>query len=130
MTLPNSLTERQIQREDGGVTIVLPWPARELWPNARPHWSAQRRASKLARTGAWAATKTAGAVIDHDGPIQLHSVFHAPDNRSRDLDNVFAAMKAHRDGIADALKVNDSRFRHLIEWGEPIKGGRVIVRLG
>jgi hypothetical protein len=33
------------------------------------------------------------------------------------------------DGIADALKINDERFELTIRRGEPVKNGRVVVRI-
>jgi crossover junction endodeoxyribonuclease RusA len=46
------------------------------------------------------------------------------------LDNLLASMKAGLDGLADALGVDDSRWRLLIEMGEPVKGGCVCVKVG
>lgn len=43
--------------------IVLPWPARELHPNARVHWSRKAKASKLARHAACLLTKQAGWIV-------------------------------------------------------------------
>ena len=38
-------------------------------------------------------------------------------------------MKPYFDGIADALKVNDSRFLPSYLFGEPVAGGKVVVVL-
>jgi hypothetical protein len=39
-----------------------------------------------------------------------------------------SAPKAYLDGIAAALKVNDSRFKApRSQFAEPVKGGRVVV---
>jgi crossover junction endodeoxyribonuclease RusA len=53
--------------------------------------------------------------------------FRPPDRRRRDLDNLLASMKAGLDGLADALGVDDSRWRLAIEMGEPAAGGCVCV---
>jgi len=45
------------------------------------------------------------------------------------MDNIIAATKALRDGLMDALGVDDSRFVVTYEMGEPIKGGAVMVQI-
>lgn len=55
--------------------------------------------------------------------------FHPPDKRRRDMDNLIAATKALRDGLMDALMVDDSRFVVTYEMGEMFAGGAVVVDL-
>jgi crossover junction endodeoxyribonuclease RusA len=55
--------------------------------------------------------------------------FQPPDKRRRDRDNLQASLKAHFDGIADALGVNDSLFVPTYAIGEPVKGGAVRVEI-
>jgi crossover junction endodeoxyribonuclease RusA len=71
----------------------------------------------------------AQARVEHDGPVALRVTFHAPDKRGRDRDNCIAACKAYMDGMADGLGVDDVRFEPTYAWGEPIKGGAVVVTL-
>ena len=53
-----------------------------------------------------------------------------PDRRKRDMDNCLAMMKPYQDGICDALGVDDSRIkRTVLEWGDVVKGGKVVLRL-
>jgi crossover junction endodeoxyribonuclease RusA len=53
---------------------------------------------------------------------------YPPDQRRRDWDNVIASLKSGLDGIADALAIDDSRFRLAIEMlPEIVKGGRIDV---
>ena len=55
-------------------------------------------------------------------------VFYPPCRRTRDKDNLLASMKSGLDGLADALAVNDSRFK--VEWTiEEKLGGMVRVRI-
>lgn len=55
-------------------------------------------------------TETRGLYAgSHDIPINVF--FYPPDNRRRDADNLVSSLKAVFDGIADALGVNDARFR-------------------
>jgi crossover junction endodeoxyribonuclease RusA len=67
------------------------------------------------------------AVQAHDGPIALLVTFYPPDARRRDDDNMIGAFKAHRDGIADAMGVDDHRFKAQYKFADPCKPGRVEV---
>lgn len=112
-----------------GGQIALPWPPRELHPNARPHFQQRARAAKAYRTVAFWAAEMSGLRAPADGEVMLDVTFNPPDNRKRDLDGMFSASKAGFDGIADALAVNDYRFAFTIRRAEPHKGGKVVVRL-
>jgi hypothetical protein len=110
--------------------IILPWPAKVLNPNQRVHWAVKAKASKKAREDAFYLTKEASPRIDKARKIHVWWYFYPPDRRKRDDDNCLSACKAYRDGIAEALGVNDSQFQsHPVLMTEVIKGGRVIVRL-
>ena len=63
-----------------------------------------------------------------EGDLHLWIDFYPPDRRHRDDDNLTAAFKAGRDGIADALKVNDKRFRSH-PYVKDVTGGLVKVRI-
>jgi hypothetical protein len=54
---------------------------------------------------------------------------YPPDRRERDDDNVKASLKGHRDGIAQALGIDDSRFDERFQWGEPCKPAKIIVTI-
>lgn len=106
------------------IVVTLPWPAPLLWPNARPrHWSHRSNAVRRARSDAARAALEAGAIrmraaFGGEGPIRMHLEFRpGPRQRESDDDNRIAAMKPHRDGIADALKVDDRRFRVTASMG-------------
>lgn len=64
-----------------------------------------------------------------DSLIAVAIRFYPPDRRHRDDDNMIGAFKAARDGIADALGVNDRRFRPVYYFETPEKPGRVEVEL-
>jgi crossover junction endodeoxyribonuclease RusA len=107
------------------MKVLLPWPPRELSPNARTHWRAHRRISKGYKEMAWALAKAAGA-----SPGRLVAItFNPPDRRARDLDNLLANMKAGLDGIASAIGVDDSKWQISIRKGEVVKGGQVVVEV-
>lgn len=109
--------------------IVLPWPAKELNPNSRVHWSVKSRYAKKARADAFFATQAAGwKKGEVKGKADLWIYFYPPNKRKRDDDNLLSAFKPFRDGIADALGVDDQNFRsHPVVLEET--GGRVVVRI-
>lgn len=120
------------------IVIELPWPAKEVWPNFRqshhfrsyaPKVKAQREnAERL--TKALPATAEDHATLVGDGRIKIHVEFYPPDRRHRDDDGMIGAFKSARDGIADALNVDDRRFRATYWFMEPCKPGKIVVRLG
>lgn len=116
-------------------SIVLPWPDKGLSPNARLHWARLAKLKAAAREEAAWATKAAIPLRDRQGlaqgedPIDVLLTFTPPDKRPRDRDNMQYAMKAALDGIADALGVDDRRFRPTYAFVEPAKPGRVEVAL-
>jgi crossover junction endodeoxyribonuclease RusA len=109
------------------IEIVLPWPPRKLNPNDRSHWHAKSKVKKDYRAACWAITKQSGVVIDWEGDIHAWIDFYPPDRRHRDDDNMIAAFKSGRDGVADALGVNDKRFR-IHPYVKDQIGGMIKVR--
>jgi crossover junction endodeoxyribonuclease RusA len=112
------------------VTLVhLPWPTGPLSQNSRAHWSVRQRHVRNARRAAWALTVEARATAGETP--ELRFTFHPPNRVRRDVSNVIGALKASVDGIADALGVDDSRFRISwpVEFAAPVKGGAVVVEV-
>lgn len=115
------------------IWICLPWPARELSPNAsKRHWRSKQNAKLEAYR---VAHQTARYVMRNCGPLRLGRIYarltlNPPDKRRRDLDNVLAALKPSLDGICAALGIDDSRIVRLtLEWGLPVNEGEVMVEL-
>lgn len=117
------------------MSVTMPWPPRDLSPNARLHWSRKARAAKKYRHDCWALALAAfpyrgRPVFEECEEIHVWMTYLPPDKRHRDLDNCLASSKALLDGLADALGVNDRRFRlHPYLSDKVIKGGAVEVRL-
>lgn len=112
--------------------IVLPWPNAGLSPNARLHWKPKADLKAAARADA--AKEVLAQVPPCDRyrlrqaeVIPVTITFYPPDKRHRDDDNMIGSFKAARDGIADALGVNDRRFRPHYFFAEPEKPGRITV---
>jgi hypothetical protein len=94
------------------LTITLPIPSRGLSPNARLHWRNKGSLTKKARWYAKVRTTDAIAKLQRRPVVTGYSLaFHYPDARRRDDDNAQASTKAYRDGIADALGIDDNTLR-------------------
>jgi hypothetical protein len=96
------------------LTVVLPWPSVDLSPNSRNKW-AMIRAKKAAKNYALTYTKSLMGPLrivpgSWLGPVTIQYTFHPAMNRARDDDNFANRMKAARDGIAEALGINDTKF--------------------
>jgi crossover junction endodeoxyribonuclease RusA len=117
------------------LEITLPWPAREVWPNFRNghHWRVYGPSVKAQRDDA--AKLTLAVIMPtrptfFDGKIPMEVNFYPPDHRNRDDDGCVGAFKSARDGIADALHVDDKRFRCWYVFHAPEKPGRIVARIG
>ena len=115
------------------IEIVLPWPDKRLSPNSRCHWREKAEATTEARSYAYTE-----AVIERSdkrlstlsGYYQATYIFNPPDRRRRDIDNCLAMMKSSQDGVCQAYKMDDTNIRRtVLEWGEVVKSGKVVLRL-
>ena len=104
------------------MKVFLDWPYGSLWPNNRPHWASKAKATQAYRFAAKVQLRNAAL-----GPIRIT---FCPKSRGPmpDMDNCIASFKAGQDGIADALGVNDRRFRPHPHIKDEI-GGMVRIRL-
>ena len=109
------------------MKIILPWPPKELSPNARLHWAEKAKLVKIWRKVGWTETNISGVKITGTGMIDLHITFNPPDKRRRDMDNMLSSAKSLLDGVADALGVNDGRFQLHLLVGEVVKKGRIVI---
>lgn len=111
------------------MQVTLPWPPKELSPNARVHWSKRSKTAATYRHACYMLALEAGAKtgIPWDGDVHVWIDFYPPDRRHRDDDNMISAFKSGRDGIAQALGVDDKRFR-IHPYVKSEIGGMVKVR--
>ncbi len=108
--------------------LVLPWPPKELSPNARKHWAVRSRIAKRYRITCRLLAMQAGISAPITEKILLSLEFVPADRRHRDDDNLVASFKAGRDGLADALGIDDNRFVTQFRLSdETTKGGAVRV---
>ena len=109
--------------------LTLPWPPAACSPNARVHWTKKSRAAKAYRAACHLLAKKAN-IQAPAGEALLMIEFVPPDRRRRDDDNLLAMFKAGRDGLADALGIDDNVFATQIRVSkETTKGGAVRVRI-
>lgn len=120
------MTERALE-------LVLPWPSKDLSPNARVHYRVKAAATKLARQTAVVLAQEAGWKGLQLPPGRLHlwiDCYQAPGKKLPDDDNMIGRCKAYRDGIAQALGIDDKRFKsHPDVKDERRPGGQVVVRI-
>lgn len=89
------------------LEVTLPLPPKKLSPNRPSHFMQKARAVKEARNIAKLFTL---AALQGQAPplIQSYSLhFYFPTAARRDDDNAAASFKSYRDGIADALRIDD-----------------------
>lgn len=110
------------------IDMTLPWPPKELSPNARVHWRQKHKHAKAYR-------RTCGLIalaLDAprlSGKKYFWVTFCPPNRRSYDDDNLLARFKAGRDGVADGLGIDDKNFVTTINIGKPVPGGAVRVHI-
>lgn len=108
--------------------VTLPWPPKELSPNARVHWSALARAKKAYRAACAMQAQHQGVRRLAAAKLHVSLTFYPPSRRAFDLDNALARMKSGLDGLADVLGVDDKHWSLGIERAEQI-GGMVKVEV-
>lgn len=120
------MTERALE-------LVLPWPSKDLSPNARVHYRVKAAATKLARQTAVVLAHEAGWKGLQLPPGRLHlwiDCYQAPGKKLPDDDNMIGRCKAYRDGIAQTLGIDDKRFKsHPDVKDERRPGGQVVMRI-
>ena len=116
------------------VRISLPWPSFYLSPNCRSHWSVHWKYGRAFRGQARILTLEAlkGKRVCPIGrsKVEVQMFFFPPRRGKYDEDNLIARMKTGIDGIASAIRVDDSRFHYRESFIKtPGKPGHVEVHL-
>lgn len=103
--------------------LTMPWPAlKPLSPNWRGHWREKAKAKRTFRMVWWAEAKHQGARKMDAEAAKVTIVFHPPDKRPRDIDNLLASTKSGLDGLADAIGIDDSKWQIAISKSDSIGG--------
>ena len=108
--------------------IVLPFPPASLSGHAKGNWHGKSAVTKKHRAWAKAAALAARPGVPGTGDITIRVRF-VPPNRRGDRVNFPNRMKPYFDGIADALRVNDSRFVPAYEFAPAEAPGRVEIEV-
>lgn len=102
------------------ITLILPIPAREVSPNARrgeSRWAAIKKSKIVKQHRLWAKNAMLVPIMRGEVGDWLavgYSLKHFFETAAlRDDDNADGACKAYRDGICDALGINDKRLRKV-----------------
>jgi len=98
--------------------------------NDRPHWSKRAKTSALIR----AAARELSKGIPSLGKVKIRAVYYAPDNRRRDVSNLFPSVKCAVDGIVDSGVLPDDSDRfvvslEMIRGDHNIRGGQLVVEI-
>ena len=109
--------------------IDLPWPHKSLSPNARIHWAPKAKLTASYRSECGWRARAQGVYPTDADRVRMTITFCPPDARRRDMDNLVASTKALRDGLMDALGVDDSKFVVTYAIGDIVKGGAVRVEI-
>lgn len=116
------------------IRITVGWPDKALWSNGgHGHWGTRHKATKAAKSEAeWSTRIAKPRDWTHDGnPIPVHIVASPKTANAVDKQNLISGLKAHFDGIAAGLGVDDKHFEApTVEWAEPVKGGTVTITIG
>jgi len=108
------------------TSVELPWPPSVLSPNNRSHWGRKSDARKKYKADCILLSRHKSPLF-RDGKINVKITFFPPNNRSRDMDNMLASIKAGLDAVAQAWGVDDSRFVLTLDVGAAVKHGAVRV---
>lgn len=127
---------------DDQMLVEFSYPPKELNPNARLHWAKKRTPAKRYRYECFLLTRKAiaangwridqlKALVEAGQGVHLFLDIYPPDRRPRDDDNIIAAFKAGRDGLADALNIDDRHFRihPVVHRDQPVAGGMIRVSI-
>lgn len=110
------------------MLITLPFPPADLSPNARLHHHAKARAVKRYRALCWGSALAQGARKMPGPGAEVSITFHPP-RRGMDADNMVARFKAGQDAVADAIGIDDRRWRVTYAFAEPGRGGAVEIEI-
>lgn len=108
------------------IVIELPWPSKHLSPNARCDRRAITEVRRAYKAACHLATIAARPPAMEPTRHAVLLVFHPPNRARRDLDNLLGRVKYGLDGVAAALRIDDSLFRPItIDVGEALPHGLV-----
>jgi len=116
--------------EDSKVLMLtVPWPPANLSPNARVHWAALAKAKKKYRKDCGWLARAQGARRMSAERLDVTITLCPPVRGRGDFDNNIASLKAGIDGIADAIGIDDSKWRMTFKSSAPQGNGLVMITI-
>ena len=106
------------------IVRKLPWPPKELQPNARVHWAVKAKATKKYKADCLKSLLPHGQIKSRD---YFNITMYPPDNRRRDWDNMVASIKAAIDAISIAVGIDDSKLHYYVFTGDAIPNGELTI---
>jgi crossover junction endodeoxyribonuclease RusA len=112
-------------------TVKLPVGMQLMNANDRDHWSKRAKVASLIRAVARSQCKDIPKELRK---VRIRAVYFAPDNRRRDVSNLFPSVKSAVDGLVDAgvIKDDNDKFVVALEMvrGEyNIPGGQLVIEV-
>lgn len=112
--------------------VRLPWPPTATSPNAsgQGKWRAKNGAARAYKQAcAWECAIRQVRPMDCDA-VDVEVTFCPPSLRRYDLDNQLARVKHALDAVAEAIDVDDSKWRSMrLIRGPKVKDGCVVVHI-
>lgn len=113
-------------------TVALPAGLETLSLNGRLHWAQQRRRAAEIKKAAWAMALNQKIPLLNSASVKV--VYHPPDRRRRDHDNIPAAMGKHAiDGLVAAVVLLDDCPPNVASVsyaiGEIVKRGQLVLHI-
>jgi len=113
------------------MTLVVPWPPATLNPNARVHWATLAKAKKRYRKDCGWLARAQGArrMEAFIGRLDVIITLCPPVRGQVDFDNSIASLKSGIDGIADAIGIDDGKWRMTFKSAAPQGNGLVMITI-
>lgn len=112
-------------------TVELPAGLDLLNANDRLHWSAKNRLTQALRQITCTLARNAG--IPRLERVHITGWYHPPNQRRRDVANLYPTFKACVDGIVDARVVDDDDTKHVtgpdMRIGHVVKHGQIVLEI-
>jgi Holliday junction resolvase RusA-like endonuclease len=110
--------------------IELPAGMPLLNANGREHWSKRATLVSTIRMTA----RNLSSHIPRLDKVKIRAIYYAPNNRRRDMSNLFPSVKSAVDGLVDSGVLKDDSDRYVVSLemlrGEGIvAGGQLIIEV-
>lgn len=108
------------------IVLELPWFPPELMPNRSNgvHWAKLKKSKDVYKQ--ICTVLAINAKLPYPPKNGVKFLFYPPDNRKRDLDGCYSALKNAQDCVAHILGVDDTTFRPVsLDFRPKVAGGKI-----